>query len=138
MDEQNNKGKLKYKKYLDMAKTYLNNKTKSNELLDEATTKSNTNKNALEEVWDNLQSLIAMFRSWVKGDYKEIPTKTILSIIAAIIYFVSPVDFIPDFIVGLGFADDAAIIGFTIKQITEELEKFKIWQAKQEKTIDIE
>ncbi len=138
MDEQNNKGKLKYKKYLDMAKTYLNNKTKSNELLDEATTKSNTNKNALEEVWDNLQSLIAMFRSWVKGDYKEIPTKTILSIIAAIIYFVSPVDFIPDFIAGLGFADDAAIIGFTIKQITEELEKFKVWQAKQEKTIDIE
>lgn len=138
MDEQNNKGKLKYKKYLDMAKTYLNNKTKSNELLDEATTKSNTNKNALEEVWDNLQSLIAMFRSWVKGDYKEIPTKTILSVIAAIIYFVSPVDFIPDFIAGLGFADDAAIIGFTIKQITEDLEKFKIWQAKQEKTIDIE
>lgn len=137
MDDQN-KGKFKYKKYLDTAKTYLNNKTKSNELLDEATTKSNTNKNALEEGWDNLQSLIAMFRSWVKGEYKEIPTKTILSIIAAIIYFVSPLDFLPDFILGLGFADDAAIIGFTIKQITEELDKFKIWQAEQEKTIDME
>ena len=133
-----NKGYHKYKKYLDSAKTYLNNTTKSNKLLDEATAKSNTNKNALEEVWDNLQLLITMFRSWVKGEYKEIPTKSIISIIAAIIYFVSPIDFIPDFIVGLGFADDAAIIGFTIKQITEDLEKFKLWQAKQEQTIDIE
>ena len=137
MDEQN-KGTQKYKKYLDIAKTYLNNTKKSNDLLDEATTKSNTNKNALEEVWDNLQLLLAMFRSWIKGDYKEIPTKTIISIIAAIVYFVSPVDFIPDFIAGLGFADDAAIIGFTIKQIAEDLEKFKLWQTKQEQTIDIE
>ena len=137
MDEQS-KGTQKYKKYLDIAKTYLNNTKKSNDLLDEATTKSNTNKNALEEVWDNLQLLLAMFRSWVKGEYREIPTKTILSIIAAIVYFVSPVDFIPDFIAGLGFADDAAIIGFTIKQIAEELEKFKLWKAKQEQTIDIE
>lgn len=137
MDEQS-KGTQKYKKYLDIAKTYLNNTKKSNDLLDEATTKSNTNKNALEEVWDNLQLLLAMFRSWVKGEYREIPTKTILAIIAAIVYFVSPVDFIPDFIAGLGFADDAAIIGFTIKQIAEELEKFKLWKAKQEQTIDIE
>ena len=137
MDEQS-KGTKKYKKYLDIAKTYLNNTKKSNDLLDEATAKSNTNKNALEEVWDNLQLLLAMFRSWVKGEYREIPTKTILSIIAAIVYFVSPVDFIPDFIAGLGFADDAAIIGFTIKQIAEELEKFKLWKAKQEQTIDIE
>ena len=137
MDEQT-KGTHKYKKYLDMAKTYVNNQKKSTELLDEATTKSNTNKNALEEVWDNLQLLIAMFRSWVKGEYKEIPTKTIISIIAAIIYFVSPVDFIPDFLVGLGFADDAAIIGFTIKQITDDLEKFKLWQAKQDQTINID
>ena len=136
--EEQNKGIHKYKKYIDSAKTYLNNTKKSNELLDEATTKSNTNKNALEEVWDNLQLLITMFRSWVKGDYKEIPKKSIISIIAAIIYFVSPIDFIPDFIVGLGFADDAAIIGFTIKQITEDLEKFKLWQAKQEQTTDIE
>ena len=136
--EEQNKGIHKYKKYLDIAKTYLNNTQKSNELLDEATTKSNKNKNALEEVWDNLQLLISMFRSWVKGEYKEVPTKTIISIIAAIIYFVSPVDFIPDFIAGLGFADDAAIIGFTIKQITDDLEKFKLWQAKQEQTIDIE
>ena len=137
MDEQN-KGRHKYKRYLDSAKTYINNTKKSNELLDEATTKSNTNRNALEEVWDNLQSLISMFRTWVKGEYKEVPTKTIISIIAAIIYFVSPVDFIPDFIAGLGFADDAAIIGFTIKQISDDLEKFKIWQAKQEQTIEIE
>ena len=137
MDEQS-KGTQKYKKYLDIAKTYLNNTKKSNDLLDEATAKSNTNKNALEEVWDNLQLLLAMFRSWVKGEYKEIPTKTILAIIAAIVYFVSPIDFIPDFIAGLGFADDAAIIGFTIKQIADELEKFKLWKAKQEHTIDIE
>ncbi|MEH7356902.1 DUF1232 domain-containing protein, partial [Neobacillus drentensis] len=64
----------------------------------------------------------------IKGEYREIPKGSIIMIIATIIYFVSPVDFIPDFIVGLGLFDDAAVIGFAIKQISSDLEKFKDWK----------
>lgn len=38
------------------------------------------------------------------------PAKPRLIIIGALAYFVSPVDLVPDFILGLGFLDDASIL----------------------------
>lgn len=34
-------------------------------------------------------------------------------------------DIIPDFILGLGFVDDAAVLAIVVKRIRSELEKFK-------------
>jgi uncharacterized membrane protein YkvA (DUF1232 family) len=56
-------------------------------------------------------------------------------IVATVIYFVSPIDLVPDFIIGLGIFDDVALIGFTAKQISTELERFKTW--KDNRYIDI-
>lgn len=117
-----------YKKYESKANDYMNDKEKADGLLKEAMEKANNKKGALSEVWEKLQLLFDIFRAWIKGDYKEIPTKSIIMIIAGILYFVSPVDLIPDFIVGLGLVDDAAVIGFVIKSISDDLESFKEWK----------
>jgi uncharacterized membrane protein YkvA (DUF1232 family) len=73
----------------------------------------------------------------MNGQYREIPTKSILSVIAALLYFVSPIDAIPDFLLGFGFIDDAAIIAFTVRQISKDLDSFKQWKENngQEKKI---
>lgn len=55
----------------------------------------------------------------------------IIVVLAGIIYFVSPIDIVPDFLVGLGFLDDAAILSFVIKQISDELYKYKGWKDNQ-------
>lgn len=34
----------------------------------------------------------------------------------------------PDFILGAGYIDDAAVIAFVIKRVTTDLEKFRIWK----------
>ncbi|WP_058308960.1 YkvA family protein [Gracilibacillus massiliensis] len=117
-----------YKKYTSKAKEYFQNKKKSENLLNEAVNKANQKKGRLEEVWEKLQLLLEMFRSWIKGEYKEIPKGSIIMIIATILYFVSPIDLIPDFIVGLGFFDDAAVIGFAIKQISEDIDRYINWK----------
>ncbi|MFC4402626.1 YkvA family protein [Gracilibacillus xinjiangensis] len=117
-----------YKKYVTKAKEYLENKTKSEALLKEATEKANNKSGRLEEVWDRLQLLFEVFRAWIKGDYVEIPKGSIIMIIATVIYFVTPIDLVPDFLLGLGFLDDAAVIGFTLKQISNDLDKFKEWK----------
>lgn len=117
-----------YKKYESKANDYMNDKEKADGLLKEAMKKANNKKGALSEVWEKLQLLFDIFRAWIKGDYKEIPTKSIIMIIAGILYFVSPIDLIPDFIVGLGLVDDAAVIGFVIKSISDDLESFKEWK----------
>ena len=125
-------------KYLEKAKSYLGNTEKSNELLDSADKKSAKNRTQLEGVWEPLQLLFGMFRSYAKKEYTEIPTRSILAIIAAILYFVTPIDVIPDILFGLGFADDAAVIAFTVKQIQDDLEKYKLWSEKQTITIEPE
>ncbi|WP_455675099.1 YkvA family protein [Pradoshia sp.] len=138
MAEEIKESKISLGKYLKKARSYLGNTEKSNELLDNADKKSAKNRRSLDDVWEPLQLLFGMFRSYAKKEYTEIPTRSILAIIAAILYFVTPIDVIPDFILGLGFADDAAVIAFTVKQIQDDLEKYKLWSEKQTITIDPE
>ncbi|WP_042463241.1 YkvA family protein [Neobacillus dielmonensis] len=123
-----------YKKYESKASEYMNDKEKANGLLKQAIHKANDKKSKLSEVWDKLQLLFEVFRAWIKGEYKEIPTRSIIMIIAGILYFVSPVDLVPDFIAGLGLVDDAAVIGFVLKSISKDLEKFKSWKEQEEST----
>ena len=117
-----------YKKYESKANEYFEDKEKAEDLLKSAMKKADAKQGPLKDVWEKLQLLFEIFKAWIKGDYKEIPKGSIIMIIAGILYFVSPVDLVPDFIAGLGLFDDAAVIGFVLKQISEDLEKFKIWK----------
>ena len=38
------------------------------------------------------------------------PTRSRLTLVAALAYFVAPIDFVPDFVLGLGFLDDASVL----------------------------
>lgn len=53
-----------------------------------------------------------MVRAYIKGKYKAVPIKTIISIISVRMYLISPIDIIPDYIHGIGYVDDALVIAF--------------------------
>ncbi len=55
----------------------------------------------------------------------DVDKKTYLIIAGALAYVVFPIDIIPDFILGVGFLDDAFVLGFVVKQLTEEIDKYK-------------
>lgn len=117
-----------YKKFEKKAKEYVKRPEKTDVLLKDATKKADDKKGSLTEIWDNLQLLLELVSAWRNGEYRKIPTGSIVTILASIIYFVSPIDLMPDFLIGLGIVDDAAVIGFVLKQITTDLEKFKVWK----------
>lgn len=117
-----------YKKFEKKAKEYVKRPEKTDVLLKDATKKADDKKGSLTEIWDNFQLLLELVSAWRNGEYRKIPTGSIVTIIASIIYFVSPIDLMPDFLIGLGIVDDAAVIGFVLKQITTDLENFKIWK----------
>ena len=48
---------------------------------------------------------------------RDVPMKMKITIIGALGYFILPFDLMPDFIVGLGFADDIAAICFAYDQV---------------------
>ena len=62
---------------------------------------------------------------------------SIVTIVAALIYFLSPLDVIPDFIPGLGFVDDATIIAFCFMSFKHDLDKYSNW-LKNNDVIDVE
>ncbi len=78
--------------------------------------------------WDEVILLIELIQEWSKGDYQDVSKKTIVSIIAAIIYLVAPFDAVPDFLLGWGYLDDLAILKLVIGQVKTELDKFKRWK----------
>jgi len=47
------------------------------------------------------------------------------------IYFVMPIDAMPDFILGLGLADDATLLAWTSAKVKEELDRFLQWEQLQ-------
>jgi uncharacterized membrane protein YkvA (DUF1232 family) len=116
--------------YEGKAKEYLDPE-KAEALLQKAIRKANDKKGSLGEVWEKLQLFFELLKAYFKGEYRKVSKGTILTILGAIIYFVSPIDMVPDFIVGLGILDDAAVIGFAIKKISVELEEFQRWKKEE-------
>lgn len=65
------------------------------------------------------------------------PGKLVL-IIALLIYVVSPLDFVPDWIPGAGYLDDAALVAYAMKQLDNELQRYFHWyKSKQKNDIEI-
>ena len=118
--------------YRAKASQYFQNKKKSIGLLNEALQKATAHRGVLGENWEKLQLLFGVFRDWINGNYKEMPTRSLLMIILGIVYFVSPMDGIFDYIPFAGLVDDAAVAGFVISRVSVDLDRYKLWKKKVE------
>ncbi|VTS22573.1 membrane protein [Streptococcus pseudoporcinus] len=72
--------------------------------------------------------LISMVRSYWKRDYRRVPRRTIVAIVSALIYFLSPIDFIPDWIPFLGQLDDALVVGTCWNLVYKDIEDYRQWK----------
>jgi uncharacterized membrane protein YkvA (DUF1232 family) len=70
-----------------------------------------------------------MLKDYRSKKYTSIPWKTIALVTAALLYFVNPVDIIPDFLGIIGFTDDAIVIGFVFNSIKQDLVKYCNWKG---------
>jgi uncharacterized membrane protein YkvA (DUF1232 family) len=72
-----------------------------------------------------------IIKAYAKGHYKASPWKTFIIIVAAVIYFINPLDFIPDLIPIAGLADDFAVLLWVYNAVSGEVEKFLSWEQSQ-------
>ena len=104
---------------------------KLREMVAEARAKADTagsSSRPLAGVIEDLKTMFEMLRSVARGAYR--PRKETLILIAgAVLYFVIPIDVIPDFIPVAGFVDDAAVIAWVVKTCKGEIELFKALNA---------
>lgn len=70
---------------------------------------------------------IRMIKAHFSGQYK-IAFGTLGLIVLAMVYFLSPVDLIPDFLGFFGFADDLSIVLAVYAKVKDEVESFLDWE----------
>jgi uncharacterized membrane protein YkvA (DUF1232 family) len=117
------------------AEEYARDPEKAKKLIDEAVRKARRqekHKGPLADIWNYLTALFRLLQAYVRREYTDIAPGSIVLVIVAIVYFVSPLDLIPDFIPALGFVDDAAVIAFVVAQLKAEVDDFLRWEAHHE------
>lgn len=75
--------------------------------------------------------MFAFFRlckAYATGEYREVPFRTVMLVVAALLYFVNPLDLMPDIVPLTGFADDFAILLWVYGSVRQEIEKFLAWE----------
>jgi uncharacterized membrane protein YkvA (DUF1232 family) len=117
-----------FKNSKEEAEKLIQDREKTNKKLDEAYKKASENKGKLEEVWNYLQLFFSISRDYINGNYREVPKGSIIAIIAALIYFLSPIDLIPDFIPVIGYIDDIFVLGLVFNQVKSDLDKYEVWK----------
>jgi uncharacterized membrane protein YkvA (DUF1232 family) len=85
----------------------------------------------LGKLKDDLKLLQALCLAYWRGEYRAISGKAILSVVAGLMYFLSPLDAIPDWIPGLGMLDDIAVLAWVMKHLEAELSAFRAWREQQ-------
>jgi uncharacterized membrane protein YkvA (DUF1232 family) len=72
--------------------------------------------------------LLSLVKDYATGKYRDIPFWVIGSSAVCLLYILSPIDLIPDVIPVIGYLDDAAVLGLTLKLVNTELQRYKAWK----------
>ncbi len=113
------------------AKRFAEEPGRLNTLLEQARRKARAEQRSLREVKDSLLTGLRLLRAYANGSYRDIPWASLISIIAAVIYFVNPADLIPDFLFHVGLLDDAALLGWVMSAVRNDIDRFLGWERQQ-------
>lgn len=84
----------------------------------------------LARILQDFKLMLPLIKDYYKGTYRDVSIKSIAIFLSALAYIISPIDLIPDYIIGLGQIDDAAILGLSLYFLENELMKYKVWREK--------
>lgn len=85
-------------------------------------------KSRITEGLNDIYTLMRLLAAYATGEYRQIAFKSMVAVVAALIYFLNPMDLIPDIIATVGFLDDLTILAFVIKTFKEEIDRFVEWE----------
>lgn len=81
----------------------------------------------IDQIRNKLLIFGGLIKSYATGEYRDIELKNLVIILGSMIYFISPIDFIPDILPMVGFADDIALLTFAYNSVASEIEKYELW-----------
>ncbi len=78
---------------------------------------------------NDFKLLFSLIKDYWKGVYRDVSIWSILVFFFAIIYILSPMDIIPDFMLGFGQIDDTAILLLCLYFLEKDLYKYEEWKV---------
>ena len=81
------------------------------------------------ETWPYLMAMIRLIRAFHRGEYRDITPRNLLVVVAALLYFVSPFDVIPDAVPVFGHIDDSFVLSLALKSVQADLDAFMAWET---------
>ena len=121
--DKNNVINIFKEQWLSKASEYIHTPEKIQKLIPEI--KNYVAKNGLKDIKDKVYLIIDYLKDISSGKYQDYSAKSLLMLVAGMIYLLAPLDVVPDILPMMGFADDAAVIAWLLKEMNEELDKYK-------------
>jgi len=85
--------------------------------------------NKFTQLFHTAHTVVRLVRSYISGEYRQIETSTIVSGLGVLLYVLSPIDLVPDFIPVLGFLDDLSLISWFVGKFNTEITHFREWEG---------
>lgn len=105
------------------------------ELLINAMNKVKNNKH-VKRAFDEIKAMIQMIALSLSGKSNfKLTAKETAIIAGALLYFVVPIDLIPDFLGAIGYTDDVSLLFYAFKQVAGAYERYK---SVKEVEVDVE
>ncbi len=102
---------------------------------EDAINKKFSGSNSLSKYAELGKIMIGMLKDVKNGIYPQVPWFTIATVVMALLYILNPLDIIPDFIPGLGYIDDMAVLSLGIGWIESDLHRYLDWKIQKGKEI---
>ena len=121
-----------FKKFVGRAGGYLTKPMKLGVLLTAAYGKLvdvDSNQSGFEQLKGFMKTFIRLIKAYMSGEYRQVANKSLLVGVAVLLYLVTPLDIIPDFIPGIGLLDDISLMAWFVDAFQKEIVKFKDWEA---------
>ncbi|WP_291788530.1 YkvA family protein [Cecembia sp.] len=81
----------------------------------------------VQEALEPIMVFKRMIQAHRKGQFK-VSNKTLGLIVLGLVYFITPLDIIPDFLPIIGFADDLSVLIAIYQSVKHEVDEFKSWE----------
>jgi uncharacterized membrane protein YkvA (DUF1232 family) len=114
------------------ADQWIDSPSKLNQLIKAATVKALKKRlGPFKDISGAFMSSLRLIQAYAAGRYQAIPKRSLIALVTGVAYFVIPTDAIPDFVAGFGLLDDVALLGWILKSLKTDLEKFQQWEMGQ-------
>ncbi|MBQ7117308.1 MAG: DUF1232 domain-containing protein [Clostridia bacterium] len=82
----------------------------------------------------DISLICSMINDYICKCYTKVPMATVITLLAAVLYFISPIDIIPDFLPLVGHLDDMVVLAFVQDAARLDLKKYEKWKKENEKS----